>query len=286
MIAEGNGNDTLAVMLGNGDGTFQPAVRYPLNITGTYIRTADVNGDGNPDVIVGALDSGGIAVYLGVGGGNLSGQRFSGLQSGPGPSHPDNYIPDLPTVFAVGDYDQDGILDIAYAGPGGAWVLRGIGNGQFVAVQPLLFQVVIPGLIPSAIYATAAAFVDADGDGLLDVVVTDNLGEARVYRNQGDGTFSTEPISSFALGGDTGRYRYRGRQRRRASRHFDGQSILSVQFGGESALRTDSCKYPIGSLRRRSRRIFGRPHVSRRNIDGIPCRRRRESRRLPRCSLR
>jgi FG-GAP-like repeat len=44
---------TLAVLLGNGDGTFQPAVAYASRgETPVSVAVADVNGDGKPDIIV------------------------------------------------------------------------------------------------------------------------------------------------------------------------------------------------------------------------------------------
>ncbi len=41
-----------AVLLGNGDGTFQPAVKFTVGATGgSWLDIADVNGDGQPDII-------------------------------------------------------------------------------------------------------------------------------------------------------------------------------------------------------------------------------------------
>ena len=41
------------MLLGNGDGTFQPAVSYSSGgWRATSVAVADVNGDGNPDLVV------------------------------------------------------------------------------------------------------------------------------------------------------------------------------------------------------------------------------------------
>jgi hypothetical protein len=35
----------LSILLGNGDGTFQPAVNYPAGTDAAYVVVADFNGD-------------------------------------------------------------------------------------------------------------------------------------------------------------------------------------------------------------------------------------------------
>jgi hypothetical protein len=45
-------NGTVGVLLGNGDGTFQPAVTYDTDCTAESVAVADVNGDGKPDLVV------------------------------------------------------------------------------------------------------------------------------------------------------------------------------------------------------------------------------------------
>ena len=59
----------VGVLLGNGDGTFRPAVAYNSGGPGgTSVTVADLNGDGNPDlVVVGA----GVSVLLGNGNGTF-----------------------------------------------------------------------------------------------------------------------------------------------------------------------------------------------------------------------
>jgi hypothetical protein len=62
---------TMGVLLGNGDGTFQPAVSFNAGIhSPTAIAIADVNGDGKPDLVVG-IWSGGVGVLLGNGDGTF-----------------------------------------------------------------------------------------------------------------------------------------------------------------------------------------------------------------------
>ena len=63
---------TVAVLLGNGDGTFQPAVTYGSG--GSYassVALADVNGDGRPDIVVTNFYSSTVAVLLGNGDGTF-----------------------------------------------------------------------------------------------------------------------------------------------------------------------------------------------------------------------
>jgi hypothetical protein len=46
-----------AILLGNGDGTFQPEIRYTPEVAATLAVSADFNGDGAPDLAVAGRDS-------------------------------------------------------------------------------------------------------------------------------------------------------------------------------------------------------------------------------------
>ena len=73
----------VGVLLGNGDGTFQPAVAYGSGAAATNISVAvaDVDGDGKPDLIT-ANDSGLVGVLIGNGDGTF--QTALTFSAGPG----------------------------------------------------------------------------------------------------------------------------------------------------------------------------------------------------------
>ena len=102
-----NGPPSLALLLGNGDGTFQP-VKFLPNIN-VVSATADLNGDGNADLV-----STGI-IYLGNGNGTF--------QTVPQPQLGD-------MIVAVSDINGDGKLDLVLVGFSLS-VALGYGDGTF-----------------------------------------------------------------------------------------------------------------------------------------------------------
>ncbi len=68
------GEGSVGVLLGKGDGTFQPVVKYNSGGSGaSSVAVADVNGDGKPDIVVlNAFDTEGtVGVLLGNGDGTF-----------------------------------------------------------------------------------------------------------------------------------------------------------------------------------------------------------------------
>jgi hypothetical protein len=109
---------SFAVFLGNGNGTFAPPVIYS---TGNYIpslATADLNGDGNLDLVI--ANNGSVGVVLGNGDGTF-GPAVSNFPSGSGAQY-----------LVLADFDGDGNMDVAAAGEGiSVSVLLGTGAGSF-----------------------------------------------------------------------------------------------------------------------------------------------------------
>src|SRR5438552_15133770 len=81
VIAAANGDSTaVSVLLGNGDGTFQPALSFAAGTAPVSVAVGDINGDGRPDL---AVANDGVSVVLGNGDGTF--QPAQGFSDGNSP---------------------------------------------------------------------------------------------------------------------------------------------------------------------------------------------------------
>ncbi len=204
-----------SVLLGRGDGTFDPAANYhlvgppPGNVFDTAVYLRDVNHDGKLDLV------GDWGVALGNGDGTFKTPipLPSGIQS----------IDSL----AVGNFNHDGNLDMVVVDGGKVYsdvttidTLLGDGKGSFRIANREPFAA--PGYPLSNLVALATA--DMNGDGITDILYTgyyinstkDKVtGKAlNVQLGRGDGTFAAAakyPIESFGFEILTGDFNRDGR---------------------------------------------------------------------------
>jgi hypothetical protein len=170
-LATANSNGSVSVLFGSGDGAFASSVSHTSGVesmlTGTgSIATLDLDGNGSLDLVVAHSTLPRLGVLLGTpDGGFASGVAYP--------------VEDNPSAFTLGDFNGDGIADIAAAiGTGAVSVLLGHGDGTFGS------QIVTPiGDIPKSI-----ASGDLNHDGRLDVV-TVGSNEVAVLLGRGAGSF-------------------------------------------------------------------------------------------------
>ncbi len=178
VVADGDG-DMVGVFFGNGDGTFlEPASSYELtDFAGLRaLELADVNRDGNLDLVVVSEVSNVVLVMLNQGAGVFGRERDFPVGGGP-------------VAVAVGDWNRDGALDLAVANDldDNVTILLGDGTGNF---NPTATPV------PVGSGPVALTSADLDGDGILDLVATSatsgelSVGSLFLLRGLGTGQFA------------------------------------------------------------------------------------------------
>jgi hypothetical protein len=178
---------SLSVLLGNGDGTFQPARNVFVGPQPWGVAVGDFDGDGIPDLAVTHASKilpsrNTVTILLGNGDGTF---RPAG----------DYQVGADPFSIAVADFRNNGTLDLVTADQGGGAftgsvsVLLGNGDGTFQNA------VSVPGL-PQFFQPNSVAVGDLRGDGNLDIVTAGNGNYVLVFLGNGDGTF--QPPVSYA----------------------------------------------------------------------------------------
>jgi Bacterial Ig-like domain (group 3)/FG-GAP-like repeat len=162
IVSANCGFNDLVIYVNNGDGTFQPGVTYAYGANSPYlmgeaITIADVNGDGNKDIISSNFDGGDVTVLLGKGDGTVS-LPAVGYSTGGSPH----------TSALVADFNGDGFMDIVVPDDNFSFAyLQGYGDGTFRAAMDFFSPVPDTGRAFSEVIASA----DLNGDGYADVVV-------------------------------------------------------------------------------------------------------------------
>src|SRR5256714_3383955 len=184
VVANSLGN-SVSVLLGNGDGTFQAAQTFDAGLGSgpIWVVIADVNGDRKPDILLANQSRNSVGVLLGNGDGSF--QPVMNFDTGG----------NFPESIAVGDFNGDGKPDVAVAHlkTNNVTVLLGNGDGTFQAAYVVATFAADMFLIPVAVS-------DVNGDGKLDLI-TASVGNvmAAVMLGNGDGTFQ-KPTSVPFIG--------------------------------------------------------------------------------------
>jgi YVTN family beta-propeller protein len=223
-------DDTVSVLLGRGDGTFQSQSVYATGSGPTWIATGDFNGDGKLDLAVANFSDSTVSILLGNGDGTFQPQSVYVAGSGPhsimtadlngdgkldlvvanandttvsvllgngdGTFQPQSTLSTgrSPVSVVAGDFNGDGILDLAVTNLDGVLILLGNGDGSFQGQSTF----------PAGASPYSVITADFNDDGKLDLAVTNAVssgGTVSILLGNGDGTFQS-PVA-YTAGADT-----------------------------------------------------------------------------------
>ena len=189
--------DTLAIALGNGDGTFQPPAFYQSSINAYNVAVGDFNNDGKLDALIRTPDG----LFLSLGNGD--GTFMPGYLVWSEPITFYVTLLDGLNSFTVADFNGDGNLDIA-ANVNGARVdvLLGTGTGTFIPA-PMPTYLINQHQTGNGLGEIAATSLG--NNGKLDLVVNTGYGGTlAVLRGNGDGTFQSPVLYPLPEADDEG----------------------------------------------------------------------------------
>jgi hypothetical protein len=176
-VANSYSND-VSVLLGEGNGTFLPAVNYGVGVHPRAVIAADFNRDGKTDLAVVNFGEISVSILLGNGDGTFQAES--------------RYLAGYNAVaLATADLNGDGITDLIIATGYDIEVLLGRGDGVFGAATSYA----------AGANVSAIAVADFNGDGMPDVAIANqSRGVVSILRGNGDGTL--QPTTDIVVATD------------------------------------------------------------------------------------
>ncbi|MBI4164406.1 MAG: VCBS repeat-containing protein, partial [Acidobacteria bacterium] len=187
----------VSILLGNGDGTFQPRVDNVTTVTGS-VAVGDFDGDGALDLAAANFFANTVSIFLGNGDGTFQAPTTFSTASGP-------------YALIAADFDGDSVLDLAVTNFSASTISIFLGNGNGTFQAGVNF---VTSLSPNFLTTQ-----DFDGDGTLDLATSttngaQTAGNVEILRGNGDGTFQFRllfPAASGAFGVASGDFNGDGR---------------------------------------------------------------------------
>jgi Bacterial Ig-like domain/FG-GAP-like repeat len=189
LATQNSGSNSVSVLLGMGDGTFQAKQDFAVGSAPTSVTSADFNADGKADLAVANWSSNNVSVLLGKGDGTFQAKQEFAARANPS------------SVISA-DFNSDGKADLAVANYSSneVSVLSGNGDGTFQAAQNFSIQAPCTGDLCAFTAMQSPNQVitkDFNADGEADLATANygacffwcQPGGISVALGNGDGTF-------------------------------------------------------------------------------------------------
>jgi len=175
--------DGVAILLGNGDGSFGLSEDYPTgNGPIDSIASGDVTGDGIDDVVTSSAF--GMSILPSVGdGGFASSIDYATIYT---------TFHSCPKSIAIADLNGDGNNDIVKGGSlGYLLIYKGSANSQPAEAETHYTRGTYQGVNSAGSTSCSISVADVSNDGLLDIIGASTSNNGNVYQviGNGDGTF-------------------------------------------------------------------------------------------------
>jgi len=185
-------NNSVDILLGNGDGTFLAPVAYPTGTTPVALVAQDFDGDGQPDLAVVNQGDGKTASTVSI----LLGNKVNGVQNGIFGAKTDYSVGVSPSAITTGTFNTGGFTSLAVTNKADNTVsillgqgTNGVQNGTFGAQTTFA-----TGNGPAGV-----ATSDFNGDGFADLAVTNQTDSTvSILLGNGTGTFAAQ--TAFTTG--------------------------------------------------------------------------------------